>query len=106
MTEEFLTIRAMAQAYITEARRRLAACHKRIVHCLDQLNDAQLWWRPHESMNSIANLILHLCGNIEQWILSGVGGALDIRDRPQEFSERVPIPKEQLVQRLASIVNR
>lgn len=84
----------------------MATCHKRIIHCLNQLDDVQIWWRPKESMNSIANLVLHLCGNIEQWIVSGVGGALDIRNRPLEFSERTPIPKEQLNQRLSSTVSR
>ena len=96
----------LGQVYIEEARRRLAACHQRIIHCLNQLDDARLWWRPQESMNSIANLILHLCGNIEQWILSGVGDAPDIRNRPEEFSERTPIPKDQLMQRLACIVSQ
>lgn len=98
--------RRLGHVYIEEARRRLATCHKRIVHCLNQLDDAQIWWRPKESMNSIANLVLHLCGNLEQWIVSGVGGAQDLRNRPMEFSERTPILKEQLNQRLSSTVSR
>ena len=98
--------RSLGHVYIEEARRRLAACHKRIIHCLNQLDDAQLWWRPKESMNSIANVVLHLCGNLEQWIVSGVGGAPDLRNRPLEFSERTPLPKEQLSQRLSSTVSR
>jgi len=96
----------LGRVYIQEARRRLAACHQRIIHCLNQLDDAQTWWRPTDSMNSIANLILHLCGNLEQWIVSGVGGAPNLRNRPQEFSERTPIPKVQLSQRLFSVVSR
>jgi len=98
--------RRLGHVYIEEARRRLATCHQRIIHCLNQLDDAQIWWRPKESMNSIANLVLHLCGNLEQWIVSGVGGAQDLRNRPLEFSERTPIPKEQLSQRLSSTVSR
>jgi hypothetical protein len=73
---------------------------------LDQLDDAQIWWRPNESMNSIANLVLHLCGNLEQWILAGVGGAVAQRNRPLEFSERTQIPKEELSQRLAARVSQ
>jgi hypothetical protein len=42
-------------------------------------------------MNSISNPILHLCGNLRQWIVAGVGGEADIRQRPKEFSERGPI---------------
>jgi uncharacterized damage-inducible protein DinB len=103
---ELGTTQRLGHFYIEEARRRLSACHKRIIHCLNQLDDAQVWWRPAESMNSIANLVLHLCGNLEQWIVSGVGGAQDVRNRPLEFSERKSIPKEQLSQRLSSTVSR
>src|SRR5262245_43905509 len=96
----------LGQLYVEEVRRRLAACHQKIIHCLNQLDDAQVWWRPTQSMNSIANLILHLCGNLEQWIVSGVGGTPNLRNRPLEFSERTPISKEQLSQRLSSTVSR
>ena len=95
---------AIGHAYLAEARRRLAACHARIRHCLDQLGDAQLWWRPRPSMNSVANLVLHLCGNLRQWIVSGVGGAPDVRDRPAEFAEEGPIPKADLLRRLDAAV--
>ncbi len=76
----------------------------KIIHCLDQLSEEQVWWRPTESMNSIANLIFHLCGNVRQWIIAGVGGAEDTRNRPQEFSERGPIPKVELLRRLNTTV--
>jgi len=87
------------QVFLAESRRRLAASHQKIRHCLDQLHETQVWWRPRESMNSIGNLVLHLCGNLRQWIVSGVGGAADVRDRPGEFARRVPILKEELRQR-------
>jgi hypothetical protein len=95
---------AVGQAYLAEGRRRLEACHKRIRHCLDQLTDAQIWWRPLEGMNSIGNLLLHLCGNVRQWIIAGVAGAPDARDRPQEFAEQGPIPKDELIRRLVAVV--
>lgn len=95
----------IGQAYLAQARNELAASRDKIVHCLKQLNDAQVWWRPAESMNSIANLILHLCGNVRQWIISGAGGAPDIRNRPEEFSLRGQISKEELVGRLVATVN-
>lgn len=74
-------------------------------HCLSQLTDEQVWWRSHPSLNSIGNLILHLCGNVRQWIVAGLGGAADNRDRPGEFSERGPIPKDELLNRLESVVS-
>ena len=47
---------AIGQAYITETRRRLGACHGKIKHCIRQLNEDQIWQRPGESMNSIGIL--------------------------------------------------
>jgi hypothetical protein len=95
---------SVGQAYLAQARQRLAAAHDRIKHCLGQLDDVQVWWRPHESMNSIANLVLHLCGNLRQWIISAIGGAQDVRNRPQEFAARDPIPKDELLRRLAAVM--
>ena len=58
--------------------------------------------RAGENFNSIANLMLHLEGNVRQRILSLIGGQPDTRNRDQEFAERGPIPKEELVARLDS----
>jgi uncharacterized damage-inducible protein DinB len=65
--------------------------------CLDQLSDDDVWWRTHETDNSVGNLMLHLCGNMRQWILSGIGGQEFTRDRDKEFSERRRIPREELL---------
>ena len=68
----------------------------RILKCLDQLENEQIWWRPNESSNSIGNLVLHLCGNVSQWIYSGLGGYPDHRKRQAEFDERTGIDKSEL----------
>src|SRR5262249_53880200 len=60
--------------------------------------------RSRPSLNSIGNRILHLCGNVRQWIVAGLGGAADSRDRPAEFAERSTIPKEELLGRLEAVV--
>lgn len=60
-----------------------------IVVCLDALDDAEIWARSNESSNAVGNLVLHLAGNVRQWLLSGVGGAADQRQRDTEFSTRV-----------------
>ena len=78
----------LATAIATETDRRLEASVGKIRHCVAQLSDEQLWWRPAESMNSIGNLVLHLAGNLRQWIVSGVGGETDTRERGREFAER------------------
>ena len=69
----------------------------RIERAVAGLNDVDIWWRPNEASNSIGNLILHLCGNVRQWIVSGVGGAPDARDRQAEFDRRQPMPREELL---------
>jgi len=94
----------IGRTYAAEGRRRLAVCHERIRHCLGQLNDNQVWWRPHESMNSIGNILLHLCGNVRQWIVCGITGKPDGRNRPREFAERSLISKDDLIQRLDAVV--
>ena len=92
--------------WFTASRHRLTESVKKIKHCLEQLTDEQVWWRPHDAQNSIANLVLHLCGNVRQWIISGVGGAPDVRDRPKEFSERSSIAKTELIGRLDEVVGQ
>ena len=77
-------------------------CFPRILKCLDQLDDSQIWWRPNESSNSIGNLVLHLSGNVRQWIYSGLGRNNDFRNRQTEFDERGPISREDLREKLTS----
>ena len=72
----------------------------KIAKCLEVLSEEDVWWRAHETNNSVGNLLLHLAGNVRQWIVSGIGGIPDDRNRPQEFSERDPIPKEVLWSKL------
>ncbi len=64
------------------------------------LTNEEVWLRPNESSNSIGNLILHLCGNVRQWILSGLGKLPDRRIRQSEFDERGPIPHVELMNQL------
>lgn len=60
----------------------------RIVDCLGRLEPAQVWARAGENENAVGNLVLHLCGNVRQWIVAGIGGAADVRDRAREFAAR------------------
>ena len=79
--------------------------YPRIVKCLGELSDDEIWRRPNENLASIGNLILHLCGNMRQWIISGIGGAPDKRERWKEFDEKGPIPRADLIQRLNSTLD-
>jgi uncharacterized damage-inducible protein DinB len=76
----------------------------RILRCLKELSLQQIWWRPHEASNSVGNLVLHLEGNVRQWIISGLGGAPDKRQRDLEFSERRPVQRQALAKRLQKTV--
>ena len=100
-----MTADALANAFGTQAGTELASALAKIKHCIDQLTNEQVWWRSDPSLNSIGNLILHLCGNVRQWIVAGLGDAADCRDRPAEFSERGPIPKDELIRKLDAVVN-
>jgi uncharacterized damage-inducible protein DinB len=68
-----------------------------IRECVERLNTEQLWWRPGDEANSVGNLVLHLSGSIRHYICRGVGGVDFVRDRPAEFAERGPIPKDELL---------
>jgi uncharacterized damage-inducible protein DinB len=69
------------------------------------LTDEQVWWRPNERSNSIANSILHLCGNLSQWGLAGLGGERHARKRREEFAARQGATRSELLARLSAIVD-
>ena len=76
----------------------------KLLHCMEGLSEEDLWWRPNEVSNSIGNLVLHLCGNIRQWIVSSIGGVEFKRDRDGEFAARGPIPRAELIAGLKQAV--
>ena len=76
----------------------------KLLHCLNQMSDDDLWWRPNEVSNSVGNLVLHLCGNLRQWIVSSVGGVAFKRDRDAEFAARGPVAKTELIASLKTAV--
>jgi hypothetical protein len=98
------TVDQLADVVVHETAKCFDDCLAKIRHCLDQLSDEQVWWRPDNEMNAIGNLLLHLTGNVRQWIVAGLGNAPDIRQRPREFAERGPIPKARLLADLEAVV--
>ena len=94
-----------AHRFLSQARHDLNHDYlPKIRRCLEVLSREDIWWRAHENTNSIGNLILHLCGNVRQWIVSGLGGEEDRRRRSAEFSRRLPLPKSQLLEELETTV--
>ena len=94
----------LAKAVGSAAAQELLNALDRIKHCVGQLSDEQVWWRSHPEMNSIGNLILHLCGNVRQWIISGIGGEEDKRHRQAEFDDRASYTRAELLERLETTV--
>jgi len=81
----------------TECVRRLKENQDKINKVLTNLPDAEVWWRPNPASNSIGNLLLHLCGNLTQYVLSSLGGMEDHRERSREFEALGPIPTAELL---------
>lgn len=65
--------------------------------CVEELSEDQVWWRPNEQANSVGNLVLHVSGSLRHYLSNRVGGIQYKRDRPAEFAERGPVPKQQLL---------
>jgi len=93
-------------AFLEFSRKKLLEQYwPRLSNCVKLLSDEQVWWRPNEASNSIGNLILHLNGNVRQWLVSSFKGSDDTRDRPAEFRERQLIPASALLETLGTTLN-
>jgi uncharacterized damage-inducible protein DinB len=96
----------VSRAFLGESRHYLRDTYlPAIERSVAPLTDVQVWWRPNEASNSIGNLILHLSGNVRQWIVGGVGRQPNERNRQLEFDERNVIPKDHLLARLRTVLD-
>ena len=94
------------QALVREVKRRIMEeSVPRIKKCLAQLSEEEIWYRPNEHVVSVGNLVLHLCGNLSQWVLSGLGGQPDHRQRDQEFDRTEPMAAETLIQQMDTLMD-
>jgi len=76
-------------SFVGESRRFLAEEYPaKLRRALSEVSQEDLWWRPDPTCNSMGNLLLHLAGNVRQWIVHGLGGAPDRRERSLEFSRQ------------------
>ena len=92
-------------AFLRVSRQELRQGCERVSDCLSRLSTEQIWHRDHAIENSIGNLVLHLAGNVRQWIVSGVGREPDRRDRDWEFATRDQVPADALSARLTGAVD-
>ncbi|MCU1275558.1 MAG: hypothetical protein JWO48_2989 [Bryobacterales bacterium] len=90
--------------FLNVSIRKLDLFLSRIRECVDKLNNEQIWMRHGDHENAVGNLMLHLSGNVRQWIISGIGGQPDTRVRDQEFAARGDVDKSELMGRLEGTV--
>jgi uncharacterized damage-inducible protein DinB len=91
--------------FLETSIQQLRQYQSRIGTCLELLNQEQVWARGGGNENAIGNLVLHLCGNVRQWIVSGVGGRPDHRERDAEFAARGGVSIDELEMRLKAVVS-
>ena len=77
----------LAKEIVENAIYRMEESLRMISMSTELLSVEELWIKPNEASNSIGNLIIHLKGNITQYILAGLGGQEDGRERDLEFTE-------------------
>jgi uncharacterized damage-inducible protein DinB len=95
---------ALDRLFLDYSTKKLRQLTGRIETCLGKLNPDQIWARRSEQENAVGNLVLHLCGNVRQWIIASIGGAPDQRERDAEFAARGGVPAAELADRLRASV--
>jgi uncharacterized damage-inducible protein DinB len=97
-------ISIVERTFLNFSADKLRQLEARIESCLDRLTVEQIWARQTENENAVGNLVLHLSGNVRQWIVSAVGGAPDHRVRDEEFAARGELDMQELKRRLQTTV--
>jgi uncharacterized damage-inducible protein DinB len=94
----------IAALFLDFSGRKLEQMTTTLNTCLDRLTDEQIWQRGGAHENAIGNLVLHLCGNMRQWIMYGVDRQPDVRVRDAEFSADGGMCRAELVALFGSTV--
>lgn len=95
---------SIGEDFISFSVIKLLQLHARVAVCLSKLDEEQLWSRKHENSNSVANLCLHMAGNVRQWILHGVFAQQDMRQRDAEFETRSGYTRKEIARHLRGTV--
>lgn len=97
-------ITSITSELLSDCVAHLQESTKRVDACLQLLTEEQVWQKTNAQSNSIANLILHLCGNMTQYVLSSLDNIPDVRERDKEFSTESGLSKAELIEKLSSTV--
>ena len=95
---------SLDRIFLEFSRKKLLQLSGRVTDCLGRLSAEQVWVRGSENENAVGNLVLHLCGNVRQWIIASIGGKPDIRVRDREFTARGDVAPAELAGRLKATV--
>ena len=94
-----------SRLFLDFSRRTLAEQYwPRMRQCVESLTTGQIWWRPNAESNSIGNLMLHLNGNVRQWLIDSFNGSQSARNRPGEFAAQGGVEAPALIQALGATV--
>jgi uncharacterized damage-inducible protein DinB len=92
--------------FLAESRRLLTEEYPaKIRVALGGISTDDLWWRPNEASNSLGNLLLHLAGNLRQWVVHGLGGQDDVRRRSDEFTRTGGLTPDEALAVLESVLS-
>src|ERR1700761_5308924 len=95
----------IATLFLAYSRKKLLEQYwSRLRGAVESLTDEQVWWRPNEASNSIGNLVIHLDGNVRQWLIGSCRRLKDHLTRPAEFAERRQLSSRALLQQLEATV--
>jgi len=95
----------IAEELVKNALYRIDESTRMIQKSLNDISEEEFWQKPNDSLNSIGNLILHLCGNITQYIISSLGETEDQRNRDTEFSAKENASKSEILNQLEHTVD-
>jgi Protein of unknown function (DUF1572) len=91
----------LATLFLAFSRNKLFGQYwPRLKACVEPMTVEQVWWRPNEASNSVGNLLLHLNGNVTQWLVASFNKDEDRRDRPAEFAAHGGLTAAELLNRL------
>ena len=97
----------LASLFLEFSRQKLLGQYwPRLRQSVEALTDEQVWWRPNAASNSIGNLILHLNGNVTQWLVDSFNRDEDKRNRPAEFAAEGGLTAAELLAKLGATMDR
>lgn len=95
----------LGRLFLSHSTKKLEQLTGHIETCVSNLGNDLIWARNGSHENTVGNLVLHLEGNVRQWIIAGIGGVPDVRQRDLEFSTAEGHTAGQLSSHLRKTVN-